>query len=125
MQHSNRRAIVIVAVLCVSLAGAAWAGNKPEKIRWMPLSHQQFSVSAEVGMFLSCAYRLFKPGASGTFEYAHKEKLKLLTTKTKDEKLTVQLYVNKAQRKLIDRAAVLDMLESAITECYERLSDEE
>jgi hypothetical protein len=116
--------MLLLGVAAVSMASSVQAKKKPEKIRWMPLSHEQFQVSAEVGTFLSCAYRLFKPGTSSSFTSEFEKKLRIKATKTKDERLTIQCYANKKLRRLINRDDIVNMLENATADCFEQLSEE-
>lgn len=116
--------VMVLGIVAVTMASSVQAKKKPEKIRWMPLSHDQFQVSAEVGTFLSCAYRLFKPGASSSFTFEFEKKLRIKATKTQDERLTIQCYANKKLRRLINRDDIVSMLENATADCFEQLSEE-
>jgi hypothetical protein len=122
-----RTCLAVLAVTTVlSLSFPALAG-KPDKtpkkadITWVRIEPAQFSVEEQLGTLTSCAYRLCEEGKAVEFIYV--DKARVVASKSKDAELLISLYVAKPEIKTISRELMVDAIEDATQQCYERMTD--
>jgi len=96
------------------------SGKGKEKIRWVSISTKQFSLDQELGALSSCAYRLVESGKSA--EFVHENQMRVVAVKGDDTEVSITVYVNKKEVKKLGKKLVQEALESAVQDCYERIS---
>lgn len=96
-------------------------GDKP--IRWVPVAAAQFNVVDQLGSFTSCAYRLCEDGKSA--EFVFEKKIRIIAKKSESSEVKVELALNKKEIRGVNRDTVVDAIEDATQQCFQRLSDGE
>ncbi len=129
----TRWLFLLVAAFMLAAFSSPQAGelkSKPKKKdppkakpQWAPIDHSSFRIEPQVGLFMSCAYRLFMPGKSSTFSYAHEDKVKVEVTKDDKKKLRFTIYVDKKLRKFT-REMIAAAMEGAVEQCYTLIGEE-
>jgi len=112
-------AVWVAAVLPPLAADAK--DPRPPEIRWLPLSHKQFAVDDQVGTLMSCAYRLVTDDKSAEFKF--EDQVKFVVSRHGKDELKVDMYVAKGAIATLKRKAVVEALEEATGQCYERLTE--
>ena len=121
------RLILLLAVAAL-LAAPVQAGSPKKKkgqkpIRWVPVAAAQFDVVDQLGAFTSCAYRLCDAGKSA--EFVFENKVRVVTKKSDSSEIKVVLALNKKEIRNVTSDTVVEAIEDATLECFERLSDED
>ncbi len=126
MKNVTRVVLLLAAV--GFLATSAEAGSPKKKkgekpIRWVPVAAAQFNVVDQLGSFTSCAYRLCEDGKSA--EFVFESKVRLVAKKSESSEVKVELALNKKAIRSVNRDTVVEAIEDATLQCFERLSDED
>lgn len=116
--------LIIVAGLIATPAQAGSPKKKGKKpTRWVPVAAAQFNVVDQLGSFTSCAYRLCEAGKSA--EFVFENKVRIVAKKSESSEIKVDLALNKKEIRNVSRDTVVEAVEDATQQCFERLSDEE
>jgi len=95
----------------------------PKKVRWVAINYKQFDVDPEIGALTSCAYRMCPKGEAVPLIW--KDRIKVVVLKDEKDELHVAMYVSKEVLASVTRELVRSGLESAVSLCYEKMTEDD